>query len=465
MKNLVFLEGISGAGKSTLVTRLCQKLAANGYRAIAYMEGDIYSPLDLFWSALLTRTEYEQILYNYPDYVCDISRNSIFLTDYVLVRYQDLIKRYFSAELYKILKSHEFCYHPAHPQPLAQYTQVFSELWQRFATVDHAVRDYVVMDGSLMHHQINDLMCNYGASEDDIVQHLAVLLQAVRSLSPIVFYLSSQNAEKQLTEVWESRGKAAPTAETTAFWLHRKSMDLRVLDRLDVESHHLDVTNNEWDAALDVILQRLTEQTAVIDHYDALIDENNDPVHDPEPLCAYMDKWDGAAFIEALQLSPEKSVLEIGVGTGRLAVRICSNCARFTGIDFSPKTIERARNNLRAFTNTNLLCGDYLTYTFPTAFDVIYSSLTFMHIKDKQSAIEKIARLLAPGGRFVLSISKEQATKLDFGKRTLAIYPDDPKRIGDIIESSGLYLENQFETEFALVFVSRKVQGIKNGKE
>ena len=258
MKNLVFLEGISGAGKSTLVTRLCQKLAANGYRAIAYMEGDIYSPLDLFWSALLTRTEYEQILYNYPDYVCDISRNSIFLTDYVLVRYQDLIKRYFSAELYKILKSHEFCYHPAHPQPLAQYTQVFSELWQRFATADHAAQDFVVMDGSLMHHQINDLMCNYDASEDDMVWHLAELIQTVRSLNPIVFYLSSQNADNQLVKAWKSRGKAEPTAEMIAFWLNRKETDLRVLNRLVVESHHLDITNNEWDAVLDVILQRLT---------------------------------------------------------------------------------------------------------------------------------------------------------------------------------------------------------------
>lgn len=31
----------------------------------------------------------------------------------------------------------------------------------------------------------------------------------------------------------------------------------------------------------------------IITHYDILIDENYDPVHDPEPLKAYMDKWDG----------------------------------------------------------------------------------------------------------------------------------------------------------------------------
>ena len=36
----------------------------------------------------------------------------------------------------------------------------------------------------------------------------------------------------------------------------------------------------------------------LIDHYDSLIDENNDPVHDPAPLKDYMNKWDGDRFIE-----------------------------------------------------------------------------------------------------------------------------------------------------------------------
>ena len=60
----------------------------------------------------------------------------------------------------------------------------------------------------------------------------------------------------------------------------------------------------------------------VIEHYDKLIDEGNDPFLDPKPLRDYMDKWDGQRFIDALSLDKTKSVLEIGVGTGRLAVRV-----------------------------------------------------------------------------------------------------------------------------------------------
>lgn len=80
-------------------------------------------------------------------------------------------------------------------------------------------------------------------------------------------------------------------------------------------------------------------------HYDKLIDENNDPVHDPEPLKAYMDKWDGNEFLSSLKLNKQSSVLEICVGTGRLAVRTAPLCRRFCGIDISPKTINRAAEN------------------------------------------------------------------------------------------------------------------------
>ncbi len=57
----------------------------------------------------------------------------------------------------------------------------------------------------------------------------------------------------------------------------------------------------------------------IIEHYDKLIEENNDPFRDPQILQDYMNKWDGSAFIDAMQLDKTKHVLEIGVGTGRLA--------------------------------------------------------------------------------------------------------------------------------------------------
>ena len=99
----------------------------------------------------------------------------------------------------------------------------------------------------------------------------------------------------------------------------------------------------------------------VIKHYDLLIDENNDPIHDPKPLRDYMDKWDGQAFIDKMELDKKTSVLEIGVGTGRLAIRVAPLCGRLHGIDISPKTIDRAKENLPKQTNVSLYCGDFLS--------------------------------------------------------------------------------------------------------
>ncbi|MBQ5821316.1 MAG: GrpB family protein, partial [Clostridia bacterium] len=70
-------------------------------------------------------------------------------------------------------------------------------------------------------------------------------------------------------------------------------------------------------------------------HYDLLIDEGNDPVCDPPQLQKYMDQWDGEAFFDMLHLSPNDTVLELGVGTGRLALKIAPKCKDFCGIDVS----------------------------------------------------------------------------------------------------------------------------------
>lgn len=191
-------------------------------------------------------------------------------------------------------------------------------------------------------------------------------------------------------------------------------------------------------------------------HYDSLIDEINDPARDDSVLKEYMNKWDGQEFIDELQLADDKTVLEICVGTGRIALKVCGNCKSFTGIDFSPKTIERAKINLQAFGNLNLICADFMNYEFESQFDVVYSTLTFMHIRDKQAAISKIASLLTANGRFVLSIDKNRDDILDYGTRKIVLFPDNPVDTAHYIREAGLRIERQFETEFAVVIVAVK---------
>lgn len=201
-------------------------------------------------------------------------------------------------------------------------------------------------------------------------------------------------------------------------------------------------------------MTRNSEET--VRHYDLLIDEGNDPVHDPKPLRDYMDRWDGQSFIDKMGLDRTKTVLEIGVGSGRLAMRTAPLCKSLCGIDISPKTVARAEENLAGCANVSLVCGDFLDYTFDNTFDVIYSSLTLMHIREKQVAVSKAASLLNNGGRFALSVDKSRDRYLDYGTRKIEVFPDSPGEIREYIANAGLTITEEYDTEAAWIFIATK---------
>ena len=194
----------------------------------------------------------------------------------------------------------------------------------------------------------------------------------------------------------------------------------------------------------------------VSDHYDLLINENNDSFRDPPVLQEHMDSWDGRAFQELMELNPLKSVLEIGVGTGRLAARTAPFCHHLTGIDVSAKTIERARENLRNCPNISLICDDFIGYAFAETFDVIYSSLTMMHFPDKALVIGKMSSLLNDDGLLCLSIDKNQSEWIDMGNRKVRIYPDTPEKTVTYTEQAGLKAKRIIETENAYLLAFSK---------
>ena len=159
------------------------------------------------------------------------------------------------------------------------------------------------------------------------------------------------------------------------------------------------------------------------EHYDRLIEEGNDPLKDDEVMRKYMQGWEGSNFIDLLELSEKKRILEIGVGTGRIAQRVLRNdYNEFVGLDISPKTIIRARDNLNEFKKVKLIEGNIENFVRENYFDVIYSVLTFMHVKNKEKAITNIIFSLKVGGSVVLSISKQDKW-LNYGNRKVRLYP------------------------------------------
>ena len=192
-------------------------------------------------------------------------------------------------------------------------------------------------------------------------------------------------------------------------------------------------------------------------HYDLLIENGNDPVLDGKELSEYMNKWDGEEFISLLDLDVNKTVLEIGCSTGRIAKKIVDFCKTYIGIDVSQKTIDVAKNHFKNNNNARFFDGDFLNYDFYQKFDVICSTLTFMHIQNKEFALTKIFNLLkSDGGKVVLSIDKNQQTFIDTGYSKITIFPDTPEYICGILRQTGFNNIDVKEIEFAHIISAIK---------
>ena len=194
--------------------------------------------------------------------------------------------------------------------------------------------------------------------------------------------------------------------------------------------------------------------SATAAYYDALLAAGQDPVLDPPVLREYMDGWDGERFLSEMHLTATTSVLELGVGTGRLAVRVAPRCGRFLGVDIAPETAKRAALHLAKLPNASAVCADFTRESFSGRFDVIYSSLTWMHIEQKAAAFARVKALLTPRGRFLLSIDKARDEEIVFGKMKIAVFPDDPEKTAELLAAAGFSLAGRYEAERAYVFIA-----------
>ena len=123
-----------------------------------------------------------------------------------------------------------------------------------------------------------------------------------------------------------------------------------------------------------------------------------------------------AKMLEPAQLREGESVLDVGCGTGTLALlakQQVGAAGRVAGIDGSPEMIERARRKAKKSGNDvqfEIASAQALPFE-DRSFDVVLSTLMLHHLpRPSQSQLAReIRRVLKPGGR---------ALAVDFGKST-----------------------------------------------
>jgi GrpB-like predicted nucleotidyltransferase (UPF0157 family) len=259
MPKLIFIEGVSGVGKSTTTQKLCDKLRGMGYSVDRYREFYFPNPIDFYSTAYVKQDEYDVILVEYAGFAEDIKSNTVIADDIRLVRYYNQKTPLFSEPLLGRFRDREFCWNPANLIPLSEYTRVYKSVWEQFVQNTSNQLDYLIFDGSLIHHPINDMTRNYNAASEQITCHLNTLIETVGSFHPQIIYLSSDNVAERLKKARISRKETPPSDEQIRFWEDRKDMDYAVMRKLSIPCDAYDISHENWDSAIDVMMERILE--------------------------------------------------------------------------------------------------------------------------------------------------------------------------------------------------------------
>ena len=123
--------------------------------------------------------------------------------------------------------------------------------------------------------------------------------------------------------------------------------------------------------------------------------------------------------IALARIQPGDRVLEVGCGTGDVALAACAPAGphgSVSGIDASPEMIAVARAKAaRAGLEIDFRVEPIEALTYPDAtFDTVLSSLMMHHLPDdlKRQGLAEIARVLKPGGRLLIVDVKRPNSRL-----------------------------------------------------
>ena len=107
--------------------------------------------------------------------------------------------------------------------------------------------------------------------------------------------------------------------------------------------------------------------------------------------------------LAARYLAGSRRVLDVGTGEGQVARLIAGAGGQAVGIDPSRAQLDVARARAGG---PVYLAAEAGALPFPSAsFDAAVACLVFEHIDDAVAAVAEVARVLAPGGRFVFFLN------------------------------------------------------------
>jgi len=134
-------------------------------------------------------------------------------------------------------------------------------------------------------------------------------------------------------------------------------------------------------------------------------------------LCApgrlALAEGDVAAILSCVEPPPNARVLDLGCGPGAHAIALARRGHRVTGVDTSPRLLDRARAAAQSEdVQVEWIEADMREFQRPGGFDLIcslYASFGYFDDGQNRRALENIRASLSPGGTLVLDLVGREA--------------------------------------------------------
>lgn len=139
-------------------------------------------------------------------------------------------------------------------------------------------------------------------------------------------------------------------------------------------------------------------------------------------------------------LSVAMRILDLGCGTGLFGVEVQDIKTNLTGVDLSPKMVDKAsqRGIYDELIVTDLL--DFLADAGPDQYDLVAATDVFNYLGNLTPVFERVSRILVHGGYFAFSLEAGSPSADDYHLDTTGRYQHNPNYVQRLCERFGYHV-------------------------
>jgi len=281
MTKLYLIEGIPGSGKTTIAQKIAERNRSCGRFVNLYVEGSAH-PADLGWNACIPAKQYDNVLVKYSALRSQIEQNTHIESGCAIIAYT-LIKTD-NKDFYKEMEAFEVYDGRASDE---LFFRLHYDRWRMFGEVAAQGEALTIFECAFLQNHVNELLFWRDVNESEVIAHCDRLIDSVKQLSPVLFYLSQPDVRETIDRVANER--VSPDGDkwidrvisycenspfgkrhgikgldgVIEFFAIRKQLEMKILEQLSIPYRVIENADYGWDrvwAEIEAYLNKIERE-------------------------------------------------------------------------------------------------------------------------------------------------------------------------------------------------------------